>query len=103
MGGFHVVPEDVSRVAAQMADINQGINAQMNQLLSQLSALPDLWRGPASTSFHAAKERWVELAVHHNRRLADIAQARTRTHSDYIAGETTNASGFSSTPPSSSM
>ncbi len=94
MSGYQVVPEDLGSVAAKIADVNQSINAQMQQLMSQLSDLPNLWCGPAATHFHAAKARWEELAVQHNRRLAEISQGLTLTHRDYATSENVNTSGL---------
>ncbi len=90
MDGYEVVPQDVEAVAGQMATHNHQIDADMNRLLDQLSALRGLWSGPAATSFHDAKERWAARATDHNRRLADIAAGLTKTHGHYTRTEEAN-------------
>ncbi|MFN2518603.1 MAG: WXG100 family type VII secretion target [Jatrophihabitantaceae bacterium] len=94
MSGFQVNPDDLRAAAEQMANINQAVDAQMNQLMSQLSGLSDLWRGPAAKSFHDAKTSWAARAAKHNQRLAQISEGLMRTHRDYMSTEATNTAGL---------
>ncbi|MDQ6875035.1 MAG: WXG100 family type VII secretion target [Actinomycetota bacterium] len=87
MAGYQVDPNDVKAVAGQMASANDEINAQMNQLMNQLSSLPGLWQGPAAASFFSAKQRWDSVARQHNQRLAEISTVLGQTHTNYVTNE----------------
>jgi WXG100 family type VII secretion target len=96
VAGFTVDRSAMQAVAGEMDNANRQIDAEMNWLISQLSALPGLWKGDAATSFYNAKASWDTLAQAHNQRLVQISQGLMHTQGNYGSAEKANESSVNS-------
>jgi WXG100 family type VII secretion target len=75
VAGYGTTTEEMQRAAAQVAQVNEQVQAQLSALRNQLAPLAGAWRGEASTAFQGLMARWDTDARTLNEALRGIGEA----------------------------
>jgi early secretory antigenic target protein ESAT-6 len=75
VAGYGTTTEEMRRAAAQVAQVNEQVQAQLSALRNQLAPLAGAWRGEASTAFQGLMARWDTDARTLNEALRGIGEA----------------------------
>jgi WXG100 family type VII secretion target len=75
VAGYGTTTEEMQRAAAQVAQVNEQVQAQLSALRNQLAPLAGAWRGEASTAFQGLIARWDTDARTLNGALRGIGEA----------------------------
>jgi WXG100 family type VII secretion target len=86
---------EMERVAAQFEEVNDSLQSTLTGLMTQLDGLHAGWRGLGATSFHDAKERWMDNQKVMSTALAETAAAIRTSGSSYGSSDAESASRVS--------
>jgi WXG100 family type VII secretion target len=75
VAGYGTTTEEMQRAAAQVAQVNEQVQAQLSALRNQLAPLAGAWRGEASAAFQGLMARWDTDARTLNEALRGIGEA----------------------------
>ena len=69
---FSITDDAVNRHGSSLDSSVAAMNANLNQFISSLAALPGVWKGSAFTSFEQVQTRWQTASKDLNSALTDI-------------------------------
>jgi WXG100 family type VII secretion target len=84
---YQATPEEMQRAAAQVAQVNEGIQAALARLRAEVASVATSWKGEAATSFGALMSRWDGDSVRLSQALSGIGAAIQSSGLGYQAAE----------------
>lgn len=94
-GQFGTETEQMLAAANHVAEVNQSVQGQLQQLMNQLAPLAGAWQGQASTAFHMLIERWQTSARTLNDALNNIGEQIRGSGATYAQADETENQSFS--------
>lgn len=87
---------DQMRTSAQhVFDVNDSVQAELQQLGAALDALLSQWRGDAASAFGNVRMRWDAEARNLNEALRGIGETLVAGHADYSTRQSSQSDSFS--------
>lgn len=80
--------------AAHVNEVNNQIQAQLQQLMNRLEPLQGQWRSDAATSFQTVRAQWDANARKLNEALRGIGEALAVSRTNYAESDDANRQGF---------
>jgi len=94
-GQFGTETEQMLAAANHVAEVNQSVQGQLQQLMNTLAPLAGAWQGQASTAFQMLMERWNTSARNLNDALNNIGEQIRGSGATYAQADETENQTFS--------
>jgi WXG100 family type VII secretion target len=94
-GSYGTTTAVMQQCSAQIEQVSQSINSQLNSLMNQLQPVASTWKGSASSAFQQLMERWQSDATKLTQALNSISEMMGTSSKNYAASEEQNTSAIS--------